>query len=72
MKNTLLIIQIIISILLIIVVLLQPKGEGLSQTFGGAGELYKTRRGMEKLLFKLTIVLIVIFIILSLAGFLVK
>lgn len=66
------IVQIVVSILLITAILLQPKGEGLSQTFGGVSDFYKTRRGMEKILFTTTIILIVVFLVTSLLSFLVK
>lgn len=58
--------QIIISILLIAAVLLQQRGTGLSATFGGEGNIYRTKRGVEKMLFIATIVLAVVF--LGLAG----
>ena len=59
--------QIIISILLIVLVSIQGKGAGLSQTFGG-GALYSTRRGAEKVVFYATIVLGVLFAVLSVAS----
>lgn len=72
MKNILPASQIIVALLLIMCILLQPKGEGLSQTIGGSGELYKTRRGMEKILFSLTIILIILFFTVSVLSFLIK
>lgn len=62
------IIQIIISILLVIVVLLQPKGGGLGSTFGSS--YARTRRGAEKFMFQMTIVLATLFVIVSIANFL--
>ncbi len=44
-----------ISIVLVISVLLQQIGSGLSSTFGGSGASYQTRRGFEKILFRATI-----------------
>ncbi|MBN2884824.1 preprotein translocase subunit SecG [Patescibacteria group bacterium] len=64
------IIQIVISILLIIVILLQNRGAGLGSAFGGTGGVYLTKRGLEKKLFTATIVLAVLFFGLSLAGLL--
>lgn len=58
--------QIIIAILLTAAVLLQQRGTGLSATFGGEGNIYRTKRGVEKMLFIATIVLATIF--LGLAG----
>lgn len=63
--------QIIISILLIIVILLQNRGAGLGSAFGGTGGVYLTKRGLEKKLFTATIVLAVLFFGLSLAGLLI-
>jgi len=62
-KIILIVIQIISSILLVIFVLLQSKGTGLSQIFGGEGNIYRTRRGLEKGLFVLTIVVASVFAI---------
>lgn len=55
--------EILISIALIGVILLQVKGEGV----GGlqSGSFVRTRRGIEKTLFQLTIVLVVIFLVVS-------
>ena len=62
------VLQIVVSILLIISILLQNRGAGLGASFGGGGEIYRTKRGAEKFLFRSTIVLIVIFMALALAG----
>ena len=56
------IIQGISAILLIISILLQNRGTGLGSAFGGEGNVYRTKRGMESVLFKATIVLAVIFL----------
>ena len=55
------IIQIIVSLLLIIGILMQQRGGGLSTVFGGDGSVYRTRRGVEKIVFIATIVLAVLF-----------
>lgn len=60
------IVQIVISVLLVVCVLLQQRGSGLSGAFGGSGEGYHTKRGMEKTIFIATIVLAVAFFILGL------
>lgn len=58
--------QIIISILLIGVILLQQKGSGLGSTFGSeGGNLYSTKRGVEKILFYATIVLAAVFLVIA-------
>ncbi len=62
MQTYLLIAQIIISVSLVAVLLLQVRGGGLGGIFGQADSVYRTRRGIEKLLFNLTIVLTVLFI----------
>lgn len=59
------IIQFILAILLIIVILLQQKGTGLSGVFGGSSNIYSTKRGVDKILHYSTIVLAVIFFGLS-------
>ncbi len=57
--------QMILSVALILVVLLQVRGGGLGGIFGQADTVYRTKRGVEKTLFQLTIVLVVLFIIVS-------
>lgn len=64
------ILQIISSVLLIATILLQNRGTGLGAAFGGEGNVYRTKRGMEKILFYTTIVLAVIFLGSSLAAIL--
>lgn len=70
MRNTLLVIQIVISVLLIAAILLQQRGTGLSATFGGEGNVYRTKRGLEKVIFVATIVLAVLFFGSALASIL--
>ncbi len=64
------VIQIILSITVITFILLQPRGAGLGSAFGGssAGSVFKTRRGVEKLIFNLTIVFVVLFALVSLVS----
>lgn len=62
------ILQIITSLALIAVILLQARGTGLGEVFGGRGEEYRSKRGIEKMLFYATIALSVIFLGLSLVG----
>jgi preprotein translocase subunit SecG len=59
--------QIVIAVLLMLAVLLQNRGVGLSGVFGGSGNIYRTKRGLEKKLFILTIILAVLFLSISLA-----
>jgi len=65
MVNILSILQILSSLALITVVLLQAQGTGLGGLFGGGGEEYRSKRGVEKILFYLTIALSVVFLGLS-------
>ena len=60
--------QIVVAVALIAVVLLQIKGGGLGGIFGQADTVYRTKRGVEKTMFQLTIALVVLFIIISLAA----
>ncbi len=68
------VIQIILSITVIVFILLQPRGAGLGSAFGGssAGSVYKTRRGVERLVFNLTIVFVILFALVSLLSALVR
>lgn len=54
--------QVIVSILLVALILLQARGVGLGSTFGGEGNFYFTKRGAEKTIFILTIILSAAFI----------
>ncbi len=65
MPNYLNIIQIVLSITLILVILFQIQGGGLGGIFGQADTVYRTKRGLEKTLFQFTIVLAVLFIVVS-------
>jgi preprotein translocase subunit SecG len=60
--------QILVSVALMLAVLLQARGAGLSGTFGGDSAVYRSRRGIEKRLFQFTIILGVLFVIFSLAN----
>lgn len=58
--------QLVISAILIIAILLQNRGTGLGGIFGGEGNVYRTKRGVEKGLFVSTIILAALFVGLSL------
>jgi len=66
MQNILFYIQIGISVIVVISILLQNRAEGLGKMFGGGGEVFRTKRGLEKFLYYFTIVLIFLLIIVSL------
>ena len=57
--------QIVLSIALILTILFQVRGGGLGGIFGQASTVFRTKRGVEKTLFQLTIVLVVLFITIS-------
>lgn len=65
MPTFLLVAQIIIAVALIAVLSLQVKGGGLGGIFGQAEGVYRTRRGVEKTLFQMTIILIVLLVLVS-------
>lgn len=58
------------SVLLILSILLQQRGASLGAGFGSSGELYTTRRGLDKNLFEASVVLAVIFVLSILVGLL--
>lgn len=66
LQNILLYVQIGICSILIISILLQNRAEGLGKMFGGGGEVFRTKRGLEKFLYYFTIVLIFLLIVVSL------
>jgi preprotein translocase subunit SecG len=66
------IIQIIVSVALIVVITLQVKGGGLGGIFGQADTVFRTKRGFERRLFQATIVLVVVFVIISIVSLLVS
>ena len=61
--------QILVSIALIIAILLQARGVGLSGTFGGDSAVYRSRRGVEPRHGQFTILLLVLFVDFALAAF---
>jgi preprotein translocase subunit SecG len=68
METYLYIAQIVVAVALILVAMLQVRGGGLGGIFGQADTVFRTKRGVERTLFQLTIVLAVIFIILSIVS----
>ncbi len=68
MDTYLYIAQIVIAVALIVVSLLQVRGGGLGGIFGQADTVYRTKRGVEKTLFQLTIVLAALFVILAIVS----
>jgi preprotein translocase subunit SecG len=68
MTTPILIAQTILAIALIASILLQQRGTGLGGAFGGEITAYRSRRGIERTLFRLTIVLAVLFVALNLLN----
>jgi len=58
-------VQLILAIILIVAVLLQQKGTGLSGVFGGSGNVYSTKRGLDKILHYITVGTVVAFFVIS-------
>ena len=67
MKLVLTTILVVVSVALIGLVVIQAKGTGLGSSFGGSGEFYRSKRGVEKIVLYGTIVLVALFGILSVA-----
>ena len=65
------IVQIAVSILLIISILLQSRGGGLSSVFGGSNSVFQVKRGAEKFIYTATIVLGIVFVVLCLLPLLI-
>ncbi len=59
------ILQLIISVVLVVLILLQERSAGLSGIFGGEGGFYQTRRGLEKIIIRSTVVLAALFMIIA-------
>lgn len=64
MTNIFIILQITTAILLIVLIIMQPRGKGFSRSFGSPGTSF-TRRGLEKVIFRTTFVVSGIFILAS-------
>ncbi|MFA6081002.1 MAG: preprotein translocase subunit SecG [Patescibacteria group bacterium] len=72
MKNFLLVLNIIFSVLIVVFILIQGRGAGLGSAWGGGGEMFQTRRGMEKIILWMTTIFIIIFLVVSLINLFVK
>lgn len=62
--------QVVIGVLLVITIILQTRGSTVGIAFGGSGESYRSKRGLEKLLFYATIVLAALFASISILSLL--
>jgi protein translocase SecG subunit len=72
MRNILLILNILVSIIIVALILIQGRGAGLGSAWGGGGEMFQTRRGIEKITLRMTTVMIVVFLVISIINFFVK
>ncbi|HXU24829.1 MAG TPA: preprotein translocase subunit SecG [Tepidiformaceae bacterium] len=61
------VLQIVVSVILVVIILLQVKGSGFGAALGGmsGGSVYRTKRGLERTLFQATILLTIVFIFVS-------
>lgn len=64
----LIIIQVVLAILLMATILLQSRGASLGEAWGGSSAFYTTRRGADRTLFVITIVVAVLFVLVALAN----
>ena len=62
------VLQIVISVALVLVITLQVKGGGLGGIFGQADTVFRTKRGVERRLYQMTIVLVVVFVLISIVS----
>ena len=60
--------QIVLAVALVLAILLQVRGGGLGGIFGQADSVYRTKRGVERTLFQLTVALAILFIIVSIIS----
>jgi preprotein translocase subunit SecG len=72
MSNLLLILNLLVALALLAMILVQAKGTGLSAVFGGEGGMYRSRRGVEKLLHRATIVAAAAFMTLAVVNIIVN
>ncbi len=71
MTTFVLIAQVIVSVLLVVLVVLQTQSSGAGSVFGSDTSVYRTRRGLEKTLYQATIAVSVIFIAISMIAVLI-
>ena len=66
------VLQVTFALLLIALVLLQQKGSGLGAAFGGSSNIYTTKRGVDRVIFRLTIAIAILFFGVSLGVLLIS
>ncbi len=72
MKEILLVVNIVLCITIVAFILIQGRGAGLGSAWGGGGETFQTRRGVEVIIMRLTVVFIAIFFGVSIFALLLK
>jgi preprotein translocase subunit SecG len=72
MKEVVIIANIVLCITIIVFILIQGRGAGLGSAWGGGGETFQTRRGVEVIIMRLTVVFIALFFGVSLVALLLK
>ena len=72
MNSYLLYVQIAVSIVLVVLIALQQRGTALGGAFGGSGEFYSQRRGIQKKIFYATVVTAALFVMLGILGLIIQ
>ncbi len=72
MRNLFNIISVVAATIMIITILVQSRGAGLGRAFGGEGNVYRSKRGAEKVIFNTTIVTAIMFVLAVILGILSK
>lgn len=67
-KQIVYLIQIVLGLVLVVLILLQTKGSGLGSAFGSDFNFYGTKRGAERMLFSMTIVIATLFLLAAIVG----
>jgi preprotein translocase subunit SecG len=62
------VLQIVVSIVLVLVVLIQAKGSGFGTALGSTSSVFRTRRGIERTLFQSTIILGIVWVFVSIIS----
>jgi preprotein translocase subunit SecG len=72
MKEIVIIANVVLCVLIVLFILIQGRGAGLGSAWGGGGETFQTRRGVEVIIMRLTVVFIALFFIVSVLALLLK
>lgn len=72
MRQTFNILTLISVVVMTVTILLQSRGSGLGSAFGGEGNLYRSRRGAEKIVFNITVLAAIVFVLSVVLGLLSK